>query len=66
MISKKVLTETINKKTPISRPNTRWKDAVEKDIQILGRNVSADQAFNREKWRELLVASQVLRGPLSF
>jgi len=64
-IIRKVLTETIHKKRPIDRPRTRWKDSVEKDIKMLGRNVSVDLALNREIWRELLVAAQVLQGPLS-
>jgi hypothetical protein len=31
----------------------RWKDAVEKDIKILGRNASLDMALSKEKWRGL-------------
>jgi len=64
-IIRKVLTETIHNKRPIGRPRTRWRDVVEKDIKMLGRNVSVDLALNRERWRELLVAAQVLQGPLS-
>jgi len=64
-IIRKVLTETIHKKRPIGRPRTRWRDAVEKDIKMLGRNVSVDLALNTERWRELLVTAQVLQGPLS-
>jgi hypothetical protein len=59
-IIRKVLTEIIHKKRPIGRPRTRWKDEVEKDIKILGRNVTVDLALDRERWRELLVAAQVL------
>jgi len=62
---KKVLMETIHKKTPIGRPRTRLRNAVEKDIKMLGRNVSVDLELNWERWRELLVAAQVLQGPLS-
>jgi len=64
-IIRKVLTETIQKRRPIGRPRTRWKDAVEKDIKMLGRNITVDMALDRERWRELLVAAQVLQGPLS-
>jgi len=39
----KVLTETIHKKIPIGRPRMRRKDAVEKDIKMLGRNVTVQQ-----------------------
>jgi len=63
-IVRKVPTETttVHKKRPIGRPRTGWKYAVEKDIEMLGRNVSVDLALDRE--RELLVAAQVLRRPL--
>jgi hypothetical protein len=49
--------ETIHKKRPIGRPRMRWKDAVEKDIKMLGRKVTVDLAFDKERWRELLVAA---------
>jgi hypothetical protein len=64
-IIKKVLTETIQKKRPIGRPRKRWKDAVEKDIKMQGRNMTVNLALDRERWRELLVEAQVLQGPLS-
>ncbi|KAF0725090.1 Uncharacterized protein FWK35_00034804, partial [Aphis craccivora] len=35
----------------------RWKDVVEKNIKMLGRNKSVDMALNRERWRGLLVAA---------
>jgi len=64
-IIRKVLTVIIRKKRPVGRPRTRWKDAVGKDIKMLGRNVSVDPVLDGERWRELLVAAQVLQGPLS-
>jgi hypothetical protein len=64
-IIRKVLTETIHKKRLICRPRTRWKDTVEKYIKMLGRNETVDLALDRERWRELLVAAQVLQGPLN-
>jgi len=48
-IIKKVLTETIYKKRPIGKPRTRWNNAVEKDIKMLGRNISVDLALDRER-----------------
>jgi len=64
-ITKKLLTETMLKKKTIVRPWTRWKDAVEKDIKTLRKNVSVDMVLNRKRWRGLLVAAQVLQWPLS-
>ncbi|VVC27040.1 Hypothetical protein CINCED_3A006458 [Cinara cedri] len=64
-ILKKVTTATIQKKRPLGRPRTRWKDAVKRDIQLLDVNASLELALNRESWKDLLVAAQVLQGPLS-
>lgn len=47
----------------MGRPHTIWKDAVEKNFQLLRRNVSVDLTFNREMWKELLVAGQILQKP---
>jgi len=65
-ILKKVITITIQKKRPLGRPRTRWKDAVKKDIQLVDAIASVELALNRERWRDLLVAAQVLQGPLSW
>ncbi|KAF0764653.1 Uncharacterized protein FWK35_00018899 [Aphis craccivora] len=64
-ILKKIITATIQKKQPLGRPRTRWKDAVKRDIQLVDANASVELALNRERWRDLLVAAQVLQGPLS-
>lgn len=49
----------------LSIPQSRWKDAAEKDIWMVDRNVSVELVFAREKWKGLRVAAQVLQGPLS-
>jgi len=36
-----------------------------KNIKMLGRNVTVDLVLDRGSWRELLMAAQVLQGPLS-
>jgi len=41
------------------------KDTVEKESWIVGQNVSIELAFDREIWRGLLVAAQVLQELLS-
>ncbi|KAL4083661.1 hypothetical protein QTP88_028977 [Uroleucon formosanum] len=68
-ILKKVITATIQKKRPLSRPRTRWKDAVKRDIQLVDANASVELALNRERWRDLFVAAQdhiiyILTDPL--
>lgn len=62
-IINKALTESIHKKKKKKVDHIRDGDAV-KDIKMLGRNMSVDLAFNRETWRELLLAAQVLHAPL--
>lgn len=43
-----VLTETIYNQKPIGRPRARWKDVVQRDNIILGRQVSVNLSFDRE------------------
>jgi hypothetical protein len=62
---KNVLIRKINKKSPLGRPRTRWKDTAEKDMRLIDEDATLDWTLNREKWRCLLVAAQVLNGPLS-
>ncbi|KAL4103343.1 hypothetical protein QTP88_018720 [Uroleucon formosanum] len=62
---KNVLIRKINKKRPLGRPRTRWKDTAEKDKRLIDEDATLDWTLNREKWRGLLVAAQVLNGPLS-
>ncbi|KAF0721180.1 putative transposon-derived protein F52C9.6 [Aphis craccivora] len=62
---KNVLIRKIDKKRPLGRPRTRWKDTAEKDMRLIDKNATLDWTLNREKWRGLLVAAQVLNGPLS-
>jgi len=64
-ILKNVLTERINKKRPLDRPTTRWKDTVKKDMRPVDGNATIDWASDRGKRRSSLVAAQVLNGPLS-
>lgn len=63
-IIKKVTTVTIQNH-PLGRPRIRWRDAVEKDIRMVDVNSSVELVFNRERWKYLTVAGQVLQGPLS-
>jgi len=62
---KNVLIRKINKKRPLGRPRTRWKDTVEKDMRLIYERATLDWTLGREKWKDLLVAAQVLNGPLS-
>lgn len=45
ILKKKALTETIRKKRPLGGQRTRQKDVIEKDVNMLGRNVSVEQCY---------------------
>jgi hypothetical protein len=45
-ILKKIITATIQKKRPLGRTRTRWKDAVKRDIQLVDANASVELALN--------------------
>jgi len=62
---KNVVIGKINKKRPLGRPRTRWKDTVEKDMRLIEEIATLDWTLDREKWRGLLAAAQVLNEPLS-
>jgi len=62
---KNVLLEKINKKRPLGRPRTRWKDTVKKDMRLIDENATLDWTLDGKKWRCLLVVAQVFNGPLS-
>lgn len=57
-IIKKVTTITIQKKRPLSKPRMKGRDAVKIDIRMVDVNASIKLAFNRERWKDFLVAAQ--------
>lgn len=65
-VLKNVLVGKINKKHPLGRRRTRWKDTVEKDMRLIDGNATLDWILDGKKWRALLVAAQVINGSLSF
>lgn len=60
-----------NKKRPLGKPRTRWKDTAEKCTRLVNGNATMEWirekqwTLDREKWRGLLEAAQVHNGPLS-
>ncbi|VVC37613.1 Reverse transcriptase domain [Cinara cedri] len=62
---KNVLINKINKTRPLGRPKTRWIDVVAKDIEMIDQDATLETAYQRERWREILMAAMVLNGPLS-
>lgn len=62
---KNVIIKKINKTRPLGRPKTRWIDVVAKDIVMINQNATFETAYQRDRWREILMAAMVLNGPLS-
>ncbi|KAE9531258.1 hypothetical protein AGLY_010464 [Aphis glycines] len=40
-----------------TRPRTRWKDTLEKEMRLIDEHVTLDWTLDREKWKGLLVAA---------
>jgi len=64
-IIKQVTEGRIVKKIPVGRPQTRWKDVVGKDLKMINENIKMEDANDRIRWNEIMVAAMDLHGPLS-
>jgi hypothetical protein len=62
---KQVTEGRIVKKKPVRRPRTRWKDVVGKDLKMIHENVKMEDANDKIRWNEIMVAAIDLHGPLS-
>ncbi|KAL4125800.1 hypothetical protein QTP88_010040 [Uroleucon formosanum] len=63
-IVKKVIVNNLNRKRPRGRPKQRWIDVVKRDIQELRPDWHGDlmHAYNREEWKNLILAAKGLNG----
>lgn len=41
---------------PLRRPRTRWKNVAEKYSIMIRRNVRLEDAYDRDRWNEIVVA----------
>ncbi|KAL4113103.1 hypothetical protein QTP88_016788 [Uroleucon formosanum] len=48
-VLKNVLIRKINKKRPLGRPRTKWKDTVDKDMRLIDDHATLDWTLDREK-----------------
>jgi len=62
---KRVTEGKIVRKRPLGRPRTRWKDVIEKDLRMIRENMKMEDANDRDRWQEQVVAAMDLNGPLS-
>jgi hypothetical protein len=51
---KKILTQELGRTRRRGRPGKRWKEEVERDLQVLGVRRWRELVTNREKWREIV------------
>jgi len=51
-----VTEERIVKKRPVGRPRARWKNVVGKDLKMINENVKMEDANDRIRWNEIMVA----------
>jgi len=56
-VLKNVLIRKINKKRPLGRPRTRWKDIVEKDMRLIDEHTTLDWTFGQRKMERLISGS---------
>ncbi|KAE9542653.1 hypothetical protein AGLY_002564 [Aphis glycines] len=59
-VLKGALTYMIRGKRPRGRPRKRWKDSVKEVLEEIGGDW--EQAYNREQWKELVLAAKSLNG----
>jgi hypothetical protein len=59
-VLKGALTYVIRGKRPRGRPRKRWGDSVRELLEEIGGDW--EQAYNRERWKELVLAAKSLNG----
>lgn len=64
-ITKQALVAEMRGKKPLSKPRTRWKDIVVKDLRVIQERAQIDMAYYREEWNKIVMAALDLNGPLS-
>jgi len=57
---KEALTYMTRGKRPRGRPRKRWKDSVKELLEEIG--VDWEQAYDRERWKEVVLAAKSLNG----
>ncbi|KAL4142514.1 hypothetical protein QTP88_004958 [Uroleucon formosanum] len=63
---KRVTEGRIVGKRPVGRPRTKWKDVIVKDLKMIHDNVKMEDANDKARWSEIMVAAMDLHGPLSY
>lgn len=62
---KRVTEGRIVGKRPVGRPRTRWKDVIVNNLKMIHDNVKMEDANDKARWSEIMVAAMDLHGPLS-
>ena len=51
---KKIFTQELEGTRRRGRPSKRWKEEVERDVQVLGERRWKDMVADRKKWKEIV------------
>jgi len=59
---KKIFTQELEGKRRRRRPNKRWKDEVERDLQVLGVRRWRELVTERKKWKDIVRQTKAHSG----
>jgi hypothetical protein len=60
---KKIFTQELEETRRKRRPRKRWKEEVERDLQVLGVRRWRELVANRKKWKDVVRQAKAHSGP---
>jgi len=60
---KKIFTEELERTRRRGRPSKRWKEEVERDLQVLGVRRWRELVTDRKKWKDIVRQAKAHSGP---
>jgi len=61
-MSKKIFTQELEKTRRRERPRERWKEEVERDLQVLGVRRWTELVADRKKWKDIVRQAKAHSG----
>jgi hypothetical protein len=61
-VPKKIFTQELERTRRRRRPRERWKEEVERDLQVLGVRRWRELVTDREKWRDIVRQAKAHSG----
>jgi len=59
---KKIFTQELERKRRRGRPRKRWKEEIERDLQVLGVRRWTELLADRKKWKEIVRQAKAHSG----